>query len=158
MSGRPGGGPPMGPGGRPPMRRGGMGGGMMGGMPVEKSKNFRAAFGRLLRRLRPESHLIILVFLLAIVSVTFAVIGPKILGNATNAIFQGVISAKLPVGVSQAQAVAGLRASGQGQLADMLASMTLTPGHGVDFGALGGILLVLAGVYLLSAAFSWMQA
>ena len=158
MSGRPGSGPPMGPGGRPPMRRGGMGGGMMGGMPVEKSKNFRVAFGRLLRRLRPESHLIILVFLLAIVSVTFAVIGPKILGNATNAIFQGVISAKLPVGVSQAQAVAGLRASGQGQLADMLASMTLTPGHGVDFGALGGILLVLAGVYLLSAAFSWMQA
>ena len=158
MSGRPGGGPPMGPGGRPPMRRGGMGGGMMGGMPVEKSKNFRAAFGRLLRRLRPESHLIILVFLLAIVSVTFAVVGPKILGNATNAIFQGVISARLPVGVTKDQAVAALRASGQDQLADMLASMTLTPGHGVDFGALGGIIIVLTGVYLLSAAFSWMQA
>ena len=151
MSGRPGGGPPM--------RRGGMGpGGMMGGMPAEKSKNFRASFGRLLGRLRPEAPLIVLVFLLAIVSVTFAVIAPKILGNATNAIFQGVISAKLPVGVTQAQAVANLRATGQGQLADMLASMTLTPGHGVDFGALGGILLVLTGVYLLSAAFSWVQA
>jgi len=133
-------------------------GGMMGGMPAEKSKNFRASFGRLLGRLRPEAPLIVLVFLLAIVSVTFAVIGPKILGNATNAIFQGVISKQLPVGVTQAQAVAGLRASGQDQLASMLASLTLTPGIGIDFGALAGILLVLTGVYLLSAVFSWMQA
>ncbi len=166
MSGRPGGGPggPGGPGamgGRPagpPMRRGMGPGGMMGGMPAEKSKNFKASFGRLLARLRPEAHLIIVVFLLAVVSVTFAVLGPKILGNATNLIFQGAVSKQLPVGVSQAQAVAGLRAGGQGQLADMLASMTLTPGAGVDFGALGGILLLLIGVYLLSSAFSWVQA
>jgi ATP-binding cassette subfamily B multidrug efflux pump len=150
MSGRPGGGPPM--------RRGMGPGGMMGGMPAEKSKNFRASFGRLLARLRPEAPLIVLVFLLAIVSVTFAVIGPKILGNATNAIFQGAISKDLPVGVTQAQAVAGLRAAGKGQLADMIASLTLTPGVGIDFGALGGILVVLTGVYLLSAVFSWMQA
>ena len=135
-----------------------MGGGMMMGGTGEKSKNFRVSFSRLMARLRPEAHLIIVVFLLAIVSVTFAVIGPKILGNATNAIFQGVISRQFPVGVTQAQAVAALRTNGQGQLADMLASMTLTPGHGVDFGALGGILLLLTGVYLLSAAFSWMQA
>ena len=150
MSGRPGGGPPM--------RRGMGPGGMMGGMPAEKSKNFRASFGRLLARLRPEAPLIVLVFLLAIVSVTFAVIGPKILGNATNAIFQGAISKDLPVGVTKDQAVAGLRAAGKGQLADMIASLTLTPGVGIDFGALGGILVVLTGVYLLSAVFSWMQA
>jgi ATP-binding cassette, subfamily B, multidrug efflux pump len=147
----------MGPGGRP-MRRGMGPGGMMGGMPAEKSKNFKVAFGRLLARLRPEMPLIVLVFVLAIISVTFAVIGPKILGNATNVIFQGAISKELPIGVTQAQAVAGLRAAGNGQLADMIASLTLTPGAGIDFGALGGILLLLTGVYLLSAAFSWMQA
>ncbi|HLY15484.1 MAG TPA: ABC transporter ATP-binding protein, partial [Candidatus Limnocylindrales bacterium] len=168
MSGRPGGGAPapsgppagagMGSGGRPPMRRGMGPGGMMGGMPAEKSKNFKVAFGRLLARLRPEAPLIALVFVLAIISVTFAVIGPKILGDATNTIFQGAISKQLPVGVTQAQAVAGLRAAGKGQLADMLASLTLTPGVGIDFGALGGILLLLTGVYLLSSAFSWMQA
>jgi ATP-binding cassette subfamily B protein len=131
---------------------------MMGGMPAEKSKNFKVAFGRLLARLRPEAPLIALVFVLAIISVTFAVVGPKILGNATNVIFQGAISKELPIGVTQAQAVAGLRAAGKGQLADMLASLTLTPGSGIDFGALGGILLLLTGVYLLSSAFSWMQA
>jgi len=130
----------------------------MGGMPAEKSKNFKVAFGRLLARLRPEAPLIVLVFVLAIISVSFAVIGPKILGNATNIIFQGAISKQLPIGVTQAQAVAGLRAAGKGQLADMLASLTLTPGQGIDFGALGGILLLLTGVYVLSSAFSWMQA
>ncbi|MGZ8528814.1 MAG: ABC transporter ATP-binding protein [Candidatus Limnocylindrales bacterium] len=128
------------------------------GMPAEKSKDFRGAFGRLLRRLRPEAPLIAIVFVLAIVSVAFAVVGPKILGNATNVIFQGVISQQLPAGVSQEQAVAGLRAQGQNQLADMLAGMQLTPGAGVDFGALGGILLVLVGVYVVSSVFSWGQA
>ncbi len=167
MSGRPGSAPtngaspagqPAGGPARPPMRRGFGPGGMMGGMPAEKSKDFRTSFGRLLGRLRPEAPLIAFVFILAIVSVTFAVIGPKILGNATNIIFQGAISAKLPIGLSQAQIEAALRASGNAQQADLLSGMTLTPGVGIDFGALAGVLLTLVGVYVLSAAFGWLQA
>jgi ATP-binding cassette, subfamily B, multidrug efflux pump len=132
---------------------------MMGmGMPTPKPKNFRESFRRLVGRLRPEAPLIVLVIALAVVSVSFAVIGPKILGNATNDIFQGLVSKNLPPGVTPDQAVAGLRAQGQNQLADMLASMHLTPGQGVDFGGLGKVLLLLAGVYILSSVFSWMQA
>src|SRR4029078_275245 len=89
---------------------------------------------------------------------TFAVVGPKILGEATNIIFEGAISSQLPAGATQAQVEAGLRASGQDQLADMLSGMTVTPGQGIDFGALGTILLVLVAVYLLSSLFAWMQA
>jgi ATP-binding cassette subfamily B multidrug efflux pump len=132
---------------------------MMGmGMPTAKPRNFRESFRRLIGRLRPEAPLIVLVIALAVVSVAFAVTGPKILGNATNDIFQGLVSKNLPPGVTQDQAVAGLRAQGQNQLADMLASMHLTPGQGVDFGPLGQLLLVLAGIYILSSVFSWMQA
>jgi len=132
---------------------------MMGsGRPVAKPKNFRDGFLRLLRRLRPESPLVILVVALAVISVTLAVIGPKILGNATNDIFQGLISKQLPAGVTKEQAVAALRARGQNQLADMLSAMTLTPGVGVDFGALGQTLLFLVGIYVLSSIFSWGQA
>jgi ATP-binding cassette, subfamily B, multidrug efflux pump len=147
-------------GGRPPMRRGPMGGpgGMFGGMPAEKSKDFRTSFRRLLFRLRPERPLIAIVFVLAIVSVTFAILGPKILGNATNLIFEGVLSKQLPSGLTQEQIIAGLRASGDNQKADLLSSMHLVPGQGIDFGALGGILLVLIGFYVLSSAFSWLQA
>ncbi|HEX7472821.1 MAG TPA: ABC transporter ATP-binding protein [Candidatus Limnocylindrales bacterium] len=131
---------------------------MFGGMPAEKSKEFRTSFRRLLRRLGPEAPLIGIVFVLAIVSVFFAVIGPRILGDATNSIFAGIVSKQMPPGVSPAQVVAGLRANGQNQLADMLASMHLTPGIGVDFGALGQILLLLIGVYVISSIFSWLQA
>jgi ATP-binding cassette subfamily B multidrug efflux pump len=141
------------------MRRGPGGpGGMFGGMPAEKSKNFRVSFQRLLFRLEPERPLIVLVFILAIVSVVFAILGPKILGNATNLLFEGVLSKSLPAGVTKEQIIAGLRASGDNQKADLLSSMHLVPGQGVDFGALGGILIVLIGFYALSSVFSWLQA
>ena len=103
-------------GGRPPARRGGFGGGMMfgGGMPTEKSKDFGKSFRRLLGRLAPERNRVLLVIGLAVTSVVFAVLGPRILGNATNLIFEGVISQNLPAGVTQAQVEAGLRAERPG--------------------------------------------
>jgi len=158
-----GGGAPGGAGGAsgPPMRRGGFGGGphgMGGMMPAEKSKDFRGSFLRLLGELRPERPWIVLVMLLAIVSVTFAVIGPKILGNATNILFAGVVGKRLDPRMTVDQAVADLHVRGQNQMAEMLASMHVTPGAGVDFGALGSILLLLVGVYVVSSLFSWMQA
>jgi len=143
-------------------RRGGFGpgGGMMfgGGMPPAKAKDFGQSFRRLLGRLRPELPRIIVVLFLAVGSVTFAVVGPKILGNATNIIFEGVIGKSLPAGTTQAQVEAFLRAGGQNQLADMLSGMTVTPGVGIDFAALASILVGLIGLYLVSAAFGWGQA
>ncbi len=89
------GGPPAGPG----MGRGFHGPGGMGtGMPPARSKHFRATSGRLPRRLQPDSVKIALACLVAAVSVALAVLGPKILGNATNLIFEGVISKQIPTG------------------------------------------------------------
>jgi ATP-binding cassette, subfamily B, multidrug efflux pump len=149
----------VGAGGRPGGRPGG-GPGMMGmmTMPVQKATDFRGSFRRLAGRLAPERSLVLLVIALAVVSVAFAVIGPKILGNATNDIFNGLISQNLPAGLTKDQIVDGLRARGETQLADMVASMDIHPGQGIDFDGLAGILLVLLGVFLLSALFSWLQA
>ena len=102
-AGRPGGGPPGGapggPGGRPGGGPGGgRGPGMIGmgmGMPPAKPKDFRGSFRRLFGTLRPERPLIIGVILLAIISVTLTVVGPKILGNATDILFDGVVSQQL---------------------------------------------------------------
>jgi ATP-binding cassette subfamily B protein len=139
----------------------GGGHGPMGlGMPVEKSKDFRGSLRRLLGELRPEMPRIVLVMVLAAVSVGFAIVGPKILGNATNILFEGVVgkmAGQMMPGASQEQVVAGLRAMGQDQMADMLSGMTFTPGAGVDFTALAGIIVTLIVVYLLSALFGWMQ-
>jgi ATP-binding cassette, subfamily B, multidrug efflux pump len=144
---------------RTPPRRGPMGGGpgMGMGMPGEKSLNFSASGKRLLGVLRPERLRLTLVVLLGIVSVALAVTGPKVLGNATNVIFNGVIGKMLPAGVTQEQAIAGLREQGQGTLADMLSGMDVVPGQGVDFGHLHTLLLWVVAIYLGSALFSWLQ-
>jgi ATP-binding cassette subfamily B multidrug efflux pump len=149
-------GPPVGP--RPGGGRGFGGGGRgMAMAPVAKAKDFRASFSRLVGALKPQAAVIFVVIALAAISVAFSVAGPKILGNATNQIFQGVIGKALPAGATKAQVVAGLKAKGQTQLAEMISSMDITPGKGVDFTAIGRILALLTGVYLLASLFSWGQ-
>ncbi len=146
---------------RPPVRRGpGGGGGPFGGMgmPAEKSLNFGPSARRLAGRLRPEMLGIAFVTVLAVASVVFAVLGPKLLGNAVNLVFAGAISQSLPAGESQAQVIQGLRAAGQGQLADLLSGMTLTPGTGIDFVALGHVLMWVLALYIASSLFSYLQA
>jgi len=148
---------------RQPQRGGGFGGpggGHGRGAPVVKAKDFKDSGKRLLGLLKPHRFTIALVIVLAIFSVTFTVIGPRILGAATNVLFQGVVSAQMSPGETQAQAVEKLQTSGQAgadQIAKMVSSMTLTPGNGPDFRVIGGLLLLLAFVYLLSAVFGWLQ-
>jgi ATP-binding cassette subfamily B protein len=145
------------PGNRPGARPGG--GGFMGmGMPVEKSKDFRGTLRLLVGRLRPERLTIAIVAVLTTASVVFSVIGPKLIGNATNVIFEGVIGRSLPAGITKDQAVAALRTQGQGQLADMLSGTSVVPGAGVDFTQLAQILVLAAAVYILAAFLSWFQA
>jgi ATP-binding cassette subfamily B multidrug efflux pump len=142
---------------RPPARRGGGPFGGMGG-PVEKSMNFGPSAKRLVGRLRPERLGVILVTVLAVVSVTFSVLGPKLLGNGVNLVFAGAISKSLPKGVPAEQIIAGLRADGKGQQADLLSGMHLTPGLGIDFGALSAILFWVLALYIAASVFSWLQA
>ena len=96
--------------GRPPARRPGPGGGgPFGGMgmPAEKSMTFGPSAKRLLGRLRPHRVGVIAVILLSVVSVTFAVIGPALLGNATDIIFDSVISDR-PLDVDALHMVLGM--------------------------------------------------
>ena len=143
----------------PPPRRG-PGGGPMGmgmGMPAEKSLNFGPSLRRLLRRMRGERIGLVLVFLLAVGSVAFAVIGPKILGNATNIIYDGFVGRQLPAGLTKDQVIAGLRAEGNTTYADMLSAMDVVPGQGIDFTALARTLLLVLALYILSSVFGYAQ-
>lgn len=130
---------------------------MMGG-PVEKSLNFKGSGKRLLARMRPERGAIALALLLGVASVALTVAGPKVLGRATDLIMSGIIGRRLPAGLSPAEAAAQLRAHGQGGLADMLATMPVVPGRGIDFGAVGTVLLWVALIYAGSALFGFVQA
>ena len=139
----------------PPPGRGPMGG---TGGPVEKPQNFTSSGVRLLRLLKPERMLVAVTLLLAAISVTLAVLGPRILGDATNLIFEGAISSGLPAGSTKAEVIAGLREAGENQQADLLSGMTLTPGTGIDFSALGSILIGVLVLYVFSSLFSWLQS
>ena len=131
--------------------------GSMGGPPPAKLSNPRKTLGNLLARLRPELPLIVFVALLGIGSVAFSVIGPKIIGSATDIIFNGIVGKLLPAGLTKAQAIALLQAHGQSQVAQMVSGMNVTPGKGIDFNALGMILLLAVAVYLLSSLLAWAQ-
>ena len=61
------------------------------GMPAEKPKNFKNSTSRLLSQLKPQRSGMMLVLLLAVGSVTLSVIGPKLLGGATNIIVDGMM-------------------------------------------------------------------
>ncbi|MFD0046573.1 ABC transporter ATP-binding protein [Pseudarthrobacter scleromae] len=135
-------------------------GGPFAGMnvPAEKAMNFWPSAKRLLGKLRQERAWLLLVFVTAVAGVALSVIGPRLLGEGTNLIFAGVVSRGLPAGVSKEQLIEQLRASGEGQRADMLSAMDLVPGQGIDFAALGNVLTWALVLYVLSSAFMWVQA
>jgi ATP-binding cassette subfamily B protein len=131
---------------------------MSAGMPAEKAMNFGPSARRLVGRLRPERPLVLLVLLLSACGVTLAVIGPKILGNATNIIFAGVIGRQLPAGITQQQAIDAANAHGQGNYAGLLSSMPIVPGQGIDFSQLAHVLLLVLVLYVTSSILMWLQA
>ncbi len=128
------------------------------GMPVEKPIDFWPSARRLIGKLAPERLSLVWVFLLTVASVAFTVIGPKLLGHGTTLIFEGAISAGLPAGATQEQIIAGLRAEGDDQTADLLSGMQLTPGEGIDFFALSEVVFWVLALYILASVFGWLQA
>ncbi|MGN6427849.1 MAG: ABC transporter permease, partial [Leifsonia sp.] len=132
-------------------------GDMFGGTPAKKAEHFWPSFKRLLGLLRPEWVGMTFVTALVVISVALTVIAPKILGQATDVIFNGAIGASLPKGATLDQVVQGARAAGQDQFADMLAGSGIVPGEGIDFTALGRLLLIVLAMYTVASLLQWWQ-
>jgi ATP-binding cassette subfamily B multidrug efflux pump len=132
-------------------------GGMFGSTPGKKAQNFLPSAQRLIGLLRPERARMIIVVALVVVSVVLTVLAPKILGQAMDAIFNGVIGMQLPKGVPLDQVVAQARANGNTQFADMLQNTSVVPGEGVDFTVLGRLILVVLAMYTIASVLSWAQ-
>ncbi|KIF74330.1 multidrug ABC transporter ATP-binding protein [Streptomyces sp. 150FB] len=121
---------------------------MMAGAPNQRSTDFKGSGKRLLRRLAVEKTLLSWMLVAGVLSVALAVVGPKVLGKATDLIFAGVIGDQMPHGATKAQTIEALRAKGQGTLADLLSGVNFTPGDGIDFGQVGNVLLVALVIYV----------
>jgi len=127
------------------------------GPPPGRANAFWPSFTRMLALLAPFRIQLAVAGLASVVSVVLAVIAPKVLGRATNIVFEGAISSRLPAGATKEQAIESLIASGHGEMADMVRAMDLLPGAGIDYGALGRVLLIALAVYIGSAVLSWLE-
>jgi ATP-binding cassette subfamily B multidrug efflux pump len=145
---------------RPPARRGPGGGGPWGGagMPVEKSQNFGPSALRLLGRLKPDRISVIFVVILSVIGTGLGVIGPKLLGNATNTIVAGSVGKAFANFETKAQALTYLREHGNKSEADFLTNIDFRPGQGIDFVSLGYLLLLVLALYVFASVFNWAQA
>jgi len=110
-----------------PMRRGGPGSHMGAMMKGDKARDFKGTMKKLIDYLGSYNIGILVVFLFAIASTVFTIIGPKILGQATTKLFEGVL--------------------------EMIAGT----GNGIDFDFISRIILITIGLYLASAIFSYIQ-
>ncbi|SHU71469.1 ABC transporter, transmembrane region [Mycobacteroides abscessus subsp. abscessus] len=123
-----------------------------------RSENFRGTALRLVKQLAPQRGRVVVVMLLGIAGIAVGVIGPRILGHATDLLFNGVLGRGLPAGMSREQAVAAARARGDNTFADLLAGSDVVPGQGVDFTAIGHVLTLALLLYLVSAVMVWAEA
>ena len=142
------------------IRAGGPGSGRTSGGPIvgQKAMNFGPSAKRMLARMRPEHRKVTAVMVLAVVSVALFAVGPRVLGRATDLIFAGLFGKQLPPGVSVEQAVESVRASGNTRVADMIAAMdNVVPGLGVDFGAVGQVLVLVLALYAVASLLGWLQ-
>ncbi|WP_055489896.1 ABC transporter ATP-binding protein [Streptomyces sp. TP-A0356] len=123
---------------------------MAGGGPDQRSMDFKGSGKRLLAQFKPERATMIAMLVCGVLSVGLSVVGPKILGKATDLVFAGIIGRHMPSGVSKEQVLDSMRKRGQGGIADMLSGTDFTPGKGIDFGAVGNVLLLALGAFLLA--------
>ncbi|MGW5314470.1 ABC transporter ATP-binding protein [Nocardia thailandica] len=132
-------------------------GGAVPGAPGTKAKSFGPSLKRLLRRLLPERVYVIAIVGLVIAAVVLNTLGPYLLGQATNLVFDGFIGKQMPAGITKDQAIEAARAGGDDTFAEMLSAMDVTPGMGIDFDAVGRLLLLVLALYLAAAVFGWLQ-
>ncbi|WP_301484366.1 ABC transporter ATP-binding protein [Intrasporangium sp.] len=124
------------------------------GQPAEKALDFWPSAKRLIGLLRPDRVLVTVIVALTIVSVILASVGPKILGHATDLIFAGFFGqmfGRMAPGATKEQVIAGLQARGDTTQADMLGSIDFTPGVGIDFEAVGRVLLLVIVLYVVAS-------
>jgi ATP-binding cassette subfamily B protein len=125
---------------------------------AQRSRDFTGSVIRLVKRLGPQRGRALAVVMLGVGGTVVGVVVPRILGHATDLLFNGVIGRKLPAGITKDQAVAAARSRGNNTFADLLSGMNVVPGQGVNFDAVAKTLALALTLYVLAALMIWAQA
>jgi len=119
--------------------------GPMAGMVGQKAMSFGPSARRLIARMRPDRAKAIVVVLLGVASVALMATGPRILGHATDLVFDGFIGRQFPAGTPDSA------------LPDAVRGRDVVPGQGVDFTAVGHVLLIVLAIYAGASLLGWLQ-
>jgi ATP-binding cassette, subfamily B, fatty acid transporter len=125
---------------------------------ASRPRDFRGSAVRLVKLLAPQRRTAVAVIVLSLAGTVVGVVVPRILGHATDLLFNGVIGRQLPAGITKDQAVAAARAHGDNAFADLLSGMHVIPGRGVDFNAVARTLTLGLVMYVVAALLIWLQA
>ena len=115
----------------------------------------RHTVGRLVHYLLASPWRVIVMVLAGMTAVAMIVIGPKVMGEATNVLFEGLLGSMLvkmgaKPGTPKQAVVTYLQSRGQDKFARMIDSMNVQVGVGIDWGRFGTILMFVIGIYLIS--------
>ncbi len=127
------------------------------GMPPARAKDFKGSLRRMVDRLLRDRLTVWGVVAFGVVATSLSVIGPKVLGHATDIVFTGYLSDQFPDGATKAEVVARLRAEGNDQLASLVGSVDLQPGSGIDFTSLSWVLGGVLVLYVVASLLQWFQ-
>ncbi|REK69754.1 ABC transporter ATP-binding protein [Aeromicrobium endophyticum] len=127
------------------------------GMGPQRARDFKGTLRRLSERLLRERMLVWGLVLFGVLATSLSVVGPKVLGHATDIVFTGYLSDQFPDGATKAEVVAKLRAEGNDQLASLVGSVDLQPGSGIDFTSLSWVLGGVLVLYVLASLLQWFQ-
>jgi len=118
---------------RMPFGGGARPGGMMGGrMPAEKPKDFTGTLKRLLLYFGPYRNTLIVIMVCAVLGTVFNIVGPKIMGQVTTKLFEGILNKYAAARLGQ-------------------------PAPSIDFVFIGKVIFALIGLYVVSALFNYIQ-
>lgn len=127
------------------------------GAPPARAKDFKGSLRRMATRLLRDRITVWGVVGFGVIATTLSVIGPKVLGHATDIVFTGYLSDQFPAGSTKAEVVAQLRADGQDKLASLVGSVDLQPGSGIDFRSLSWVLGGVLVLYVVASFLQWFQ-
>jgi len=153
-------------------RGGGMGSGPMGSFagPVVKAKDFKGTLKRLLSYLKPQRTNFILVFIFAIISTVFTIVGPKISGWAITRLVEGLVNkfTLIQLQAGQSKIAAAIQANPAAadspkvvkelaQIKTGISKIMTVNGGKIDFPYIQNVILLLLGLYLISTVFGFLQ-
>ena len=127
------------------------------GAPAEKAADFGGTLRRVVRLLLTDRLFVWSIIAFGLIGTVLNVIGPRVLGHATDIVFTGFLNRQFDDGLTKQQVIETLRAQGDDTQADLIGSVDLHPGAGVDYSALGWVLGGVMVLYLIASFMMWFQ-